>query len=59
MGAPGIMNDEESQKFTSLKFCRDALMLRKYDDGGKIPNIKVKKINDYRDLINSQLFSSV
>ena len=54
----GIMNDEESQKFTSLKFCRDALMLRKYDDGGKIPNIKVKKIDDYRDLINSQMINN-
>ena len=51
----GIMNDEESQKFTSLKFYRDALMLRKYDDEGKIPNKKVKKIDDYQDLINSQL----
>ena len=54
----GIMNDEESQKFTSLKFCRDALMLRKYDDDGKIPNTKVKKIDDYRDLINSQMINN-
>ncbi len=54
----GIMNDEESQKFTLLKFCRDALMLRKYDDGGKIPNVKVKKIDNYRDLINSQMINN-
>ena len=53
----GIMNDEESQKFTSLKFCIDALMLRKYDDEGKKPNMKVKKIDDYLDLINSQLIN--
>ena len=33
-------------------------MLRKYDDGGKIPNIKVKKIDDYRDLINSQMINN-
>ena len=32
-------------------------MLRKYDDDGKIPNIKMKKIDDYRDLITSQLIN--
>ena len=51
----GIMDDEESQKFTSSKFYKDAITLRKYDDEGKIPNIKMKKIDDYRDLIISQL----
>ena len=51
----GIMNDEEAKKFTSLKFHKDAIMLRKYDDDGKVPNIKIKKIDDYRNLITSQL----
>ena len=51
----GIMNDEEAKKFTSLKFYKDAVILRRYDDDGKIPNIKMKKIDDYRDLIISQL----
>ena len=51
----GIMDDEESQKFTSSRFYKDAITLRKYDDDGKIPNIKTKKIDDYRDLIASQL----
>ena len=51
----GIMNDEETQKFTSLKFYKDAIILRKHDDDGKIPNIKIKKIDDYRNLITSQL----
>ena len=49
------MNDEETQKFTSLRFYKDAITLRKYDDDGKIPNIKMKKIDDYRYLITSQL----
>ena len=40
------MNDEETQKFTSSKFYRKAIMLRKYDDDGKIPNIKMKKLFD-------------
>ena len=51
----GIMNDNEAKKFVSLKFHEDAILLRKYDDEGKIPNIKMKKIEDYRNLINSQL----
>ena len=49
------MGDKEAQKFTSSKFYKDAIALRKYDDDGKIPNIKTKKIDDYRDLIASQL----
>ena len=51
----GIMSDDEAKKFVSLKFHDDAILLRKYDDEGKIPNIKIKKIEDYRNLINSQL----
>ena len=51
----GMMNDNEAKKFVSLKFHNDAILLRKYDDEGKIPNIKMKKIDDYRDLIISQL----
>ena len=51
----GIMSDNEATKFVSLKFHDDALLLRKYDDDGKIPNIRMKKIEGYRNLINSQL----
>ena len=51
----GLMNGREAQKFTSLKFHKEAIMLRKYDDVGKIPNIKIKKIDAYRKLILSQL----
>ena len=51
----GIMSDVEAQKFTSSKFFNDAIMLRKFDDDGKIPNIKMKKIEDYKKLISSQL----
>ena len=51
----GIMNDSEAKKFISFKFHDKAILLRKYDDEGKIPNIKIKKIEDYRNLINSQL----
>ena len=51
----GVMNDSEARKFISFKFHDKAILLRKYDDEGKIPNTKIKKIEEYRDLINSQL----
>ena len=51
----GVMNDEEEKKFTSLKFYKDAIKVREYDDSGKIPNIKIKSIDDYQELISSQL----
>ena len=50
-----VMNDDEAKKFVSLKFHNNAILLRKYDDEGKIPNAKMKKIEEYRDLISSQL----
>ena len=51
------MKDEEAKKFTSLKFHNEAITLRKYDDYGKVPNLNIKKIDSYRDLINSQLIN--
>ena len=36
---------------------REAIKVRKYDDEGKIPNVKIKNIEDYRDLISSQLIN--
>jgi len=51
----GIMNDSEARKFISFKFHDESILLRKYDDEGKLPNAKMKKIDEYRDLINSQL----
>jgi len=54
----GIMKDKEVKMFTSQKFYKDAINLRKYDDGGKMPDIKMKKIDDYRDLITSQLINN-
>ena len=50
-----IMSNNDAKKFVSLKFHDDAILLRKYDDEGKIQNTKIKKIEEYRDLINSQL----
>ena len=51
----GIMDNSEAKKFISFKFYDKAILLRKYDDEGKVSNIKMKKIEEYRNLINSQL----
>ena len=53
----GKMNNDEAQKFILLKHHKDAITLRKYDDEGKIPNMKIKNINDYKELITSHLLN--
>ena len=53
----GIMKDSEVSKFISLKFFKDSIYLRKYDDQGKKKNLKIKKIEDYINLVNSQLIN--
>ena len=49
------MTDDEAKKFSLLKYFEEAVKVRKYDDDGKIPDIKMKKIDDYQELISSQL----
>ena len=51
----GIMKDDEAKKFSLLKYFKDAVKVREYDDDGKVPDIKMKKIDDYQELIFSQL----
>ncbi len=51
------MSDDEAQKFILLKYHKDAITLRKYDDEGKIPNMKIKNINDYKELITTHLLN--
>ena len=51
----GLMNDEEAEKFSLLRYFKEAVKVREYDDDGKVPDIKMKKIEDYQELISSQL----
>ena len=55
----GIMDDKETQKFASLQFYKEAIVLRQFDDDGKIPEIKIKRIGDYTDLIKSELLNTI
>ena len=51
----GVMNEEESEKFEKEKFFDDAIKLRKFDEAAKKTDIKMKNINDYKSLLNSNL----
>ena len=51
----GVMNEEESEKFEKEKFFDDAIKLRKFDEAAKKTGIKMKNINDYKSLLNSNL----
>ena len=49
------MSEEEAKKFEKEKFFDDAIKLRKFDEAAKKTDIKMKDINDYKNLLNSNL----
>jgi [1-hydroxy-2-(trimethylamino)ethyl]phosphonate dioxygenase len=51
----GILNKKESNQFEKIPYFKSAIKLRKFDELAKKTNIKIKSINDYKDLLNSQL----
>ena len=51
----GIMNDEESLKFEKNHYFKNAIQLRKFDESAKKENLKIKKIEDYKDLLISKI----
>ena len=51
----GTMNDEEVEEFEKEKFFDDAIRLRKFDEAAKKTGIKIKNINNYKSLLNSNL----
>jgi predicted HD phosphohydrolase len=51
----GILNKKESKEFEKNKFFKDAVKLRKFDELAKKTNIKMKSINQYENLLLSQL----
>ena len=42
-------------EFEKKPFFKNAIKLRKFDELAKKTNIKIKSINDYKDLLSSQL----
>ena len=51
----GVMNEEEADEFEKEKFFDDAIKLRKFDEAAKKTGSKIKNINDYKSLLNSNL----
>ena len=51
----GVMTDSEAIKFENNEFFESSIKLRKFDEGAKKVGIKIKSINDYRNLLISKL----
>ena len=51
----GAMSDLEVKKFEKNKNYENAIKLRKFDEGAKQKNIKLKKIEDYKKLLSSKI----
>ena len=50
----GIMKNNEVKQFKQYSDYRDAIKLRRFDEDAKKQNIKIKKVEDYKDLLISK-----
>jgi len=51
----GILKKKEGNEFEKMSYFKNAIKLRKFDELAKKTNVKIKSINDYKNLLNSQL----
>ena len=51
----GIMSDNEARQFEQNKNYKNAIKLRRFDEGAKKQNIKIKDIKDYKELLISKI----
>ena len=51
----GIMNDKESKEFESNEFFESSIKLRTFDESAKKTGLKIKSINEYKNLLVSKL----
>jgi len=51
----GIMNDNEAKEFESNEFFESSIKLRKFDESAKKAGLKIKSINEYKNLLISKL----
>jgi len=51
----GVMSDDEAKKFKQNNNHMNAIKLRRFDEGAKNQNIKIKKIEDYKELLISKV----
>jgi len=51
----GIMSNNEAEQFEQNKNYKNAIKLRRFDEDAKKQNIKIKKIEDYKELLISKI----
>jgi [1-hydroxy-2-(trimethylamino)ethyl]phosphonate dioxygenase len=51
----GVMSDLDAKKFEQNKNYENAIKLRRFDESAKQKNIKIKKIEDYKELLSSKI----
>ena len=51
----GVMSDNEAEQFEQNKNYKNAIKLRRFDEGAKKQNIKIKNIEDYKELLISKV----
>ena len=51
----GVMNNLEAIKFEKENFFDNSIKLRKFDEGAKRTGLKIKSIEEYKDLMISKL----
>ena len=49
------MNNEEAKVFQKEKFFNDSIKLRKFDEAAKKIGMEIKDINEYKDILISNL----
>ena len=51
----GVMSNEEAEKFENNEFFENSIKLRKFDEIAKKSGLKIKSINDYKNLLTAKL----
>ena len=51
----GIFDDKDAKEFENTEFFESAIKLRKFDENAKRVGLKIKSINDYKNLLISKL----
>ena len=51
----GVLNKKQCDEFEKKPYFKNSIKLRKFDELAKKSNIKIKNIEEYKDLLTSQL----
>ena len=51
----GVLNNKEAKEFENNKFFKSSIKLRRFDELAKKSGVKIKSINEYKNLLASKL----